>query len=87
MTLSGDITIGEQTRHFDKEFLSPKHPRPLAFHIVIADEQYSVQSAVSARFMHAHMISNEPIPRELQGELWCGTWERDARWHVEFTAR
>jgi len=87
MTLSGNITIDEDEQPFDKIFLSPKSsPKTIEFHIGVAGDTWSVNFHVTARLIHPHMITREPITQKLLGKLECSTWQSDAKWHATFTA-
>jgi len=76
---------------FGETSLSPNQPNHIRFDfgtIIHPDELMSLPSAsfkVKGMFSHRHRITNEVVRRPLEGQLQCGPWQVDRKWHIAYT--
>ncbi len=84
ITLTGNLTVGEEKWFADNEFLSPKSPRSIEFKISIANDQWDVHPPVTAHFTYPDRITKTPILWDQAGRLDCVTWKSDGQWHATF---
>ncbi len=88
LTVSGEITIGDERREFDKTFLSPNRPTMIEINVGVAileQPTWSESFPVSAIFTHSHKIRGLPIRQKLAGRIDCVYWKNVTKWVATFT--
>jgi hypothetical protein len=61
ITLTGNLTGGEEEWPADNEFFSPSSPRSIEFKISITNDQWDVHPPVTAHFTYPDRITKTPI--------------------------
>jgi hypothetical protein len=92
LTVTSDAWKTSETHYFGKLFLTPNKPHLIDIWVgsgVLPEVLRASESAsfsVKGMFSHRHRITKQEVIQPLEGNLRCGPWKLDRKWHADYTA-